>query len=252
MLITRKHLCCAAAVALLVCAPAALARRANPPAGRTGSPASGGSSCMQCHGSATGAGAVEILGLPGSYQAGAVYDLTIRVSDPDQVGAGFQISIENAMGTHVGILSLIDPTTTQLNGSDPNFVNHTSAGVVDSVAGWAGLGDAAEYPVRWQAPATDAGPITFWAAGNAINNNFSSSGDIIYLTDQTIAAAQPGDCTEDGVVDLADYLVFEQCVTGPDNGPVMEDCSCADLNEDDDVDLADFAAFQVEFSDGAP
>lgn len=176
-----------------VVAPAtALAFRAGPLPGLTGSIASGGATCMQCHGAGAGAGSVQIVGLPSGYEADEVYDLIIRVSDPSQAGAGFQISVEDAVGTHVGTLSVTDAANTQLNPADNNFVNHTSAGVDNAVANWGGLGNAAEYPVRWQAPAGDIGPITFWAAGNAINSDFTFLGDIIYLTDQTLAFSAGG------------------------------------------------------------
>jgi hypothetical protein len=171
---------------LLFVPTAAQGWRGGPPAGKTGSIASGGGTCMQCHG-APGAGAATIVGLPTGYEADAIYDLIVRVSDPAQAGAGFQMSIEDAVGTHVGTLSVTDATNTQLNTGDANFMNHTGAGVDNAVANWAGMGNAAEYAVRWQAPSTDSGPITFWLAGNAINNNLQSSGDDIYLTNETIS-----------------------------------------------------------------
>ncbi|MBN1510631.1 MAG: hypothetical protein JXB13_01325 [Phycisphaerae bacterium] len=55
-----------------------------------------------------------------------------------------------------------------------------------------------------------------------------------------------GDCTGDGVVDIADYLVFESCLAGPNAG-LGYGCECADLDVDMDVDLADFAIFQTLF-----
>jgi len=56
-----------------------------------------------------------------------------------------------------------------------------------------------------------------------------------------------GDCTNDGVVGLADHAVLVQCITGPDAGPIGAACACVDLDVDDDVDLYDFAQFQVVF-----
>jgi|CXWL01.1.fsa_nt_gi hypothetical protein len=167
------------------------ASRFNVAAGRTGSPASGAATCRGCHGSTIGTGSVEILGAPDNYQANAVYDLTVRVSDTTRLGAGFQISVEDAAGNHVGALALIDPVNTELNSANTAFANHTSNGVDASVAAWAGNGNSYSYPVRWTAPSTDMGTVTFWAAGNAINNNFSQSCtggcapgccDIVYLT----------------------------------------------------------------------
>lgn len=166
----------------------AMAYRAGPPSNRTGSLDSGGDSCTQCHGSAVGSGSVEILGVPFAYTLNQTYDLTVRISDPDQLGAGFQLSVEDAIGTPVGTLSVIDAINTQLN--TPYYINHTLDGVDNSVAAWAGNGNSADYQVRWQAPASSVGPITFWAAGNAINNNLNSTGDIVYLTNVT--AAVPG------------------------------------------------------------
>ena len=158
--------------------------RSGPPAGHNGSTASGGATCMVCHGSAIGGGMVEILGVPAQYEADALYDLTVRISDPAQAGAGFQLSVETAAGSQAGTLIAIDATNTQLN-VDPRWINHTQTGVNNAVATWAAMGNAAEYDVRWQAPATDVGPVTFWAAGNAINNDFFNTGDIIYLTNES-------------------------------------------------------------------
>ncbi len=55
-----------------------------------------------------------------------------------------------------------------------------------------------------------------------------------------------GDCTGDFVIDIADYLVFESCLAGPNAG-LGYGCECADLDVDMDVDLADFAIFQKLF-----
>lgn len=167
---------------LAVCASSAQASRFDVLAGRTGGPANGGATCRSCHGSTAGPGSVEILGAPTQYQANAVYDLTVRITDSTKLGAGFQISVEDAAGNHIGALSLIDAVRTENNSDDPVYVNHTSDGVDDSVADWAANGNSYSYPVRWTAPSTDMGTITFYAAGNAINNNFSNSGDLIYLT----------------------------------------------------------------------
>lgn len=139
---------------------------------------------MQCHGAGAGPGSVQVLGFPANYAPSTNYDLTIRIADTTKLGAGFQLSVEDASGEHAGTLSLLDPTNTQFNTGNV-WVDHTSTGVNNSVTNWAANGNAANYMVRWTSPATDEGPITAWAAGNAINNNFSSSGDTIYLTSQT-------------------------------------------------------------------
>jgi hypothetical protein len=151
----------------------AFAFRSGPPAGRNGSIASGGLTCQQCHGTAVGNGQVQIIGAPTEYEASALYALTIRVSDPVQAGAGFQLSVETGTGMTAGTLTVSDAAHTQLNTNASGvWINHTSAGVDHAVANWVGMGNAAEYQVQWEAPASDIGPVTFWAAGNAINDDF--------------------------------------------------------------------------------
>lgn len=177
---------------ILILPGVGLANRGNTPPGTTGSPASLGNSCTLCHESAAGSGMVEILGLPALYQADQAYDLTVRVSDPTKVGAGFQISAEDALGNHLGTLLVIDSLNTrfsQLTGDGLNWVGHTADGVADSLTSWISNGNAAEYRLRWQAPPGDMGPITFYAAGIAIDNDFFIAGDLVYVTSVTTTFA---------------------------------------------------------------
>jgi len=177
---------------LSIAAAPAHARRNGPPAGVSGSLASSGFNCSECHVGSTGfAGSVQILGAPSYYQQSAIYDLTVRIADASQAGAGFQMSVEDDEGNHVGSLIVTDATNTQLNSEDSGYINHTGAGVNNSVTNWDSLGDAAEYTVRWQAPSSVVGPITFWAAGNAINNDFSFFDDHVYVTSVTAGVPVP-------------------------------------------------------------
>lgn len=180
-----------------------LAFRSGPPPGRNGSTASGGATCRQCHGSSTGPGSVQIIGFPAQYLANALYDIDVRIQDSTKFGAGFQVSFETTTGAHVGTIIRTDTSGTQFNSG---WLNHTSTGVNNSVANWFSMGNAAVYRLQWRAPASDRGPIRAWAAGNAINNNFTSAGDIIYLTNITATFAiargaccdeSSGTCTDD-------------------------------------------------------
>ena len=65
----------------------------------------------------------------------------------------------------------------------------------------------------------------------------------------TITVLQPGpaDFDEDCDVDLDDYVIFANCLTGAGGG-VPFDCEQPDLDEDLDVDLNDFAALQEAFT----
>ncbi len=63
----------------------------------------------------------------------------------------------------------------------------------------------------------------------------------------TTPAPLPGDCDDDGDVDLVDFANFSDCLLGPDRG-VGSNCDCFDLDDDGDVDLADFTEFQAYFT----
>jgi hypothetical protein len=65
------------------------------------------------------------------------------------------------------------------------------------------------------------------------------------VTIQAIAVV-PGDCDDDGDVDLDDFTNFTACLLGPDAG-LDPGCACFDFDGDGDIDLLDFAGFQVDF-----
>ena len=56
-----------------------------------------------------------------------------------------------------------------------------------------------------------------------------------------------GDADGDGDLDLADFVSFSICLTGPEAGPYAAGCGVFDFDTDGDVDLADLAAFQAEY-----
>ncbi len=63
------------------------------------------------------------------------------------------------------------------------------------------------------------------------------------------AVSVPGDYNHDGEVDLTDFVHWDDCMTGPDNGPYDAGCGPFDFEGDEDVDLEDFAAFQKAFAE---
>lgn len=63
------------------------------------------------------------------------------------------------------------------------------------------------------------------------------------------SAACPADMDGDCDVDLEDFHLFAECLTGPEDEPAGG-CEEADLDFDGDVDLEDFAAFQGYFGGG--
>jgi hypothetical protein len=217
-----------------VSVPAVLALPEGAPSGFDGSPASGFTSCSLCHTGPVGSGSVQILGAPDRYIPGNIYDLTVRVFDPAQFGAGFELSVETPSGLHVGNLSLNDPTNTQYASADPNYVTHTMTGHESSEANWAANGNKADFVMRWLAPAVTAGSIDFYVAGNATNSNFSASGDTVYLLSvPSQFNSCPPDIDGNGVVDAAD-LASMLAAWGTSNPNI-------DTNGDGVIDSADLA-----------
>jgi hypothetical protein len=61
----------------------------------------------------------------------------------------------------------------------------------------------------------------------------------------------PGNCDNDGDVDLVDAQQFVACLTGP-GGVGPPPCACARFDGDDDIDLLDFGGFQITFGGSVP
>lgn len=220
----------------------ALASRFGTEPGYSGGPGflGFGQNCTACHPFNSGGGAVELFGAPRRYQPGRVYDLTIRVTDPVQKGAGFEVSAEGG-GSFRGSFLITDELRTQFaeGGASPEYVTHTFDGVVDSVAAWSGNGGFYEYNLAWQAPSSDAGPVTLFVAGNAVNNAQANIGDRYYSTYAAMGFAEPGDLDGDGDADLADFAQVQICFGDGAGGG----CEYADLDGDSDVALSDVKAW---------
>lgn len=194
---------------LLICGVAGLTvllsaavegRRSGAPAGFNGSLASHGQTCSACHSPGSGgSGMVEILGAPAQYVPNQTYDITVRISDAAQEGAGFELSVEDSVGQRAGDLSP-DGSLTKFAGNNRNWVTHTSAGVEASITAWSDNGGSYAFTVPWTAPPSNVGPIVFYAVGNAINNDGDTDGDYVYLA-QAPATVAGIDC--DAVTSLS-------------------------------------------------
>lgn len=222
--------------------PVALGSRGGADVAYNGGVQSMGSTCFACHEYNSGSGRVELLGVPPRYRAGVVYELSVRISDVEQAGAGFEVSVENEFG-HQGTLIRTDLANTDFSPSafEQEFLTHTGDGVDDAVASWAAGGGGYEYHFAWQAPASDAGRVTLFTAGNAINNARAYFGDRYYATDATLGFALSGDADGDDDADLLDYSILSNCV-GESFAP-GEPCDYVDADSDGDMTLDDLAAW---------
>lgn len=183
-------------LACLVPVPTAvLANSAGPPDGRTGAP--GESSCQACHGTATGDGALTLIGVPEMYQLGGSYTLTVELADNGQQRWGFELTSIDGNGDAAGSLSVTDATNTQLSnnpGANRDYLKQTLAGT------YAGTQNGpVSWSFDWTAPVSDLGDVFFYLAGNGANGDFSTGGDFIYFASETSNAPVAPTATPTGI-----------------------------------------------------
>ncbi|MEN0651565.1 MULTISPECIES: choice-of-anchor V domain-containing protein [Hyphobacterium] len=135
----------------------------GPPWGHAG--VDGGEDCTACHfqhDAVAQSQSIVIEGLPGRYEAGQTYPLTVRVVDSGETN-GFELAAT------AGRFERIDPAAA---------VNGGAAHSVETGASW---------QVVWIAPQEIGGPVRFWLAVNIANGDESEFGDRIHLKNWEIA-----------------------------------------------------------------
>jgi hypothetical protein len=152
----------------------------QPPKARTGAPGEG--TCSDCH---TGAGlnmgpghvSLSFSGAGNEYKANKNYTVTVTVIDTTKVRYGFQTVSLDANNTMEGKITLLDTSNTKTqkdNATGRKYVNN-----------YYGTGNNV-WTYKWKAPASSAGAITFYGAGNATNGNDLKTGDNVYTTTMVI------------------------------------------------------------------
>jgi uncharacterized protein (TIGR03437 family) len=175
-------------VILLLNGRRAQAFREGPPAGVTGAP--GEVTCVDCHfggGPNTGGGSLVISGLPATYTAGQDITVTVTITQSGRSRFGFELTVINDGGSAAGTITVTDTTRTQLATGGINgrmYISHTAAGTNPTGPG------TDSWSFKWTAPPTSTGRVTFYAAGNAANNDGAQTGDLIYTTSASINPGQ--------------------------------------------------------------
>lgn len=139
---------------------------------RTGSPVGSGS-CATCHagGNFSPTISAQLLkdNVPISqYEPGEdyTYRLTINASSGSPAGYGFQtVALQGSNNANAGVWDS-PPTGTRITTlNNRQYFEHSSTLNNNTIE------------IKWEAPAAGTGPVRFYAAGNAINNNGSTGGD---------------------------------------------------------------------------
>lgn len=166
------------------------ANSAGAVASAAGAPGEG--NCTDCHGGSVNSGAGKLtvsLVDASQWTPGQAVRLRITLADPAARRWGFEVTARSntSPNTTAGALAVADTTATRrvlgLGGTE--YITHTSAGTRPGTA------DSSTWEVLWTPPASAAfGAVTFYAAGNAANNNGQNdAGDQIYTTSLSVSPA---------------------------------------------------------------
>jgi uncharacterized protein (TIGR03437 family) len=197
----------------------AFAHSYGPPPRVTAASGDNPRACTACHsGNAlnSGPGSVKIVLQSGAvYQPGVKQRIAIQIADPNQRRWGFEFSARlnsDLLNGQAGDFTPVDNMTqvicedaTARPCTGVSFIEHTSVGTRN------GTRNGVTFQFDWTPPATNAGPVTLYVAGNAANGDGTSNGDFIYTANiqlNPVAAAVP-------TVTAANIVSAATTVAGP-------------------------------------
>jgi len=200
----------------------------GPPLGFTGAPGEG--TCTGCHYTFplnSGAGKVEITGLPASYTPGQIYAVTVTVTHPTARAWGFELTAldSNETSSTVGTLTVSNTTTTlkrdsSASGQQRTYLSHSEDGIAQ------GKPNSNSWSFTWTAPTSAVGDITFYAVGNAANNQVTPEDDYIYTTSVKVSSPAGVNrpptfaATPDRFLAVGDRISFTVTASDPDDNPL--------------------------------
>lgn len=161
------------------------ANSSGSPGGRTGSPGDNNATCVECHtGTANAISGWITSDIPEEgYTPGQTYQITATGTHSGVARFGFELTAENTSGDKVGAFTITDAARTKLVNAN-QAVTHTFNGITPT-------GNTNSWSMNWTAPATDIGQVRFYAAFNAANGDGGTGGDVIYVSNLFVNAAQP-------------------------------------------------------------
>lgn len=154
----------------------------GPPEEKTGAPNEGTCADAGCHAGNNlndPDGLLMLAAIPETYEPNQVYEIIVSLARDGQSRWGFEMTALDENGASAGSFEAADATNTQLkDANSKQYIMHTAAGSAQ------GTNDENQWTLKWTAPDADIGPITFYAAGNAANGDFTPAGDYIYTTSE--------------------------------------------------------------------
>jgi hypothetical protein len=142
----------------------------GPPAGYTGAP--GEANCTLCHSSFlvnTGSAGFGVT-VPQTFVPSTAHSVNVAFSGSSNPRHGFEITARDGAGVASGGWQVVQIGLTKNAFGSTVHHEHTSLGNAQSA-----------WVMNWLAPASlPNGPVTFYAAGNQSNMDFTPGGDYIY------------------------------------------------------------------------
>ncbi len=171
-------------------AAAAEAYSGGPPDGHAGEPPEF-NTCTACHSSFplnSGNGSLAIQNAPTSYTPGETYPMTVYLVDPGQRLWGFELTaLRTSDRLQGGTLAAVDGTTQVSTGpfDELDYIKQTLEGTFPNAT-------SASWPILWTAPPAGTGLVQLYVAGNAANNNHSTTFDFVYSIFRSVPENVPG------------------------------------------------------------
>jgi len=164
-----------------------VAKASMPDPGLTGAPGGSGT-CFTCH---TGglndlSGGIQVFNIPAFYIPGQDYYLVATVVGLSGSRWGFELTSLTSGNVMAGSLSDSSNAVGEQTSLGITYVSQTTNEGFDGT--YADSTGGAAWVFKWTAPPAGAGPVTFYGAGVACDNdNAANIGDITYTT-QVISA----------------------------------------------------------------
>jgi len=160
---------------------AVVAKAAMPDPALTGAPSQG--TCFTCHNGALNdlQGIVQVYNVPPAYTPGADYILLAAVVRASSSRWGFELTALTGGNTMAGSFSDSSNAVGEQTSGGITYVSQTTLEGFDGT--YADTTDGTFWVFKWTAPPPGAGPVTFYAAGVAADNdNTANTGDFTYTT----------------------------------------------------------------------
>lgn len=178
-------------LAIVVIAASPERSSSGAPGAHTGAPGEQTCATSGCHddntiNSGKASLSIEVGNSVANYVPGKTYAVKVSISEKNVKRFGFQLlALNKSTLSSVGTFQISDAGRTQLVKntqafSDREYVTYSFNGTDATSEGMS------EWIVNWTAPATDIGPVAFYAAGVSANDDMTDKKDHVYTSSKVL------------------------------------------------------------------